>query len=123
MGKQVQRATLESLLKKTPRTVTVEVSLGADAKASMLFKALGSKAYDELIAEHPPTSADKKDGGVWNSETFPPALIAECSLEPRMSVEDAASLWKSEDWSRGELFDIFTRLVRLNQEGLDVPFK
>ncbi len=120
-GKKLERATLEQLLAKPPRTVTVEVSVG-DAKATMLFRALGSKEYDDLIAKHPPTKKDKDDGGVWNTETFPPALIAASSLDPKITDEESEKIWESPDWSRGELFDIFTRLVRLNQEGLDVPF-
>lgn len=119
--KEPVRATLEQLLAKPPRTVSVEVSVG-DAKASMLFRALGSKAYDDLIAEHPPSKKDKEDGGVWNSTTFPPALIAESSVEPKINGDEAMKIWESPDWSRGELYDVFTRLVRLNQEGLDVPF-
>lgn len=119
--KKSERVTLEQLLAKPPRTASVEVSVG-ETKATMLFRALGSKEYDDLIAEYPPTKKDKDDGGVWNSEAFPPALIAASSLDPKITLDEANKIWESPDWSRGELFDIFTRLVRLNQEGLDVPF-
>ena len=114
-------ATLEQLLAKPPRTTTVEISVGED-KAAMRFRALGSKAYDDLAAAHPPTAKQKADGAVWNTDTFPPALIAAASLEPVISVEDAVKIWESPDWSRGELFDLFDQLLRLNQGGLGVPF-
>jgi len=118
---KVERATLDQLLKKPPRTATVEVTVDG-GKATMLFRALGAKAYDDLLAEHPPTKKDKEDGGVWNGDTFPPALIAASSMDPKISVEEATEVWTSPDWSRGELYDMFSRLVRLNQEGLDIPF-
>lgn len=118
---KVERATLDQLLKKPPRTATVEVTVDG-GKATMLFRALGAKAYDDLLAEHPPTKKDKEDGGVWNGETFPPALIAASSLDPKISADEATEVWTSPDWSRGELYDMFSRLVRLNQEGLDIPF-
>lgn len=121
MTKAAPKATIEQLLNKPSRQVTVDVTVDGGT-AQMVFQALGAKDYDDLVAEFPPTKKDKDDGGVWDSEKFPPALIAASCLEPSLTREQAQQLWESPDWSRGELYDIFSRLVRLNQEGLDVPF-
>lgn len=120
--KKVERASLDTLLSKPPRTKVVEVVLADDQKVSILFKAIGSKAYDDLLAGHPPSAKDKEDGGVWNADTFPPALIAACSVEPKIDEESAVAIWTSEDWSRGELMDMFMKVVSLNSEGMNVPF-
>lgn len=116
-AKKPTRATLESLLTKPRRTK--ELSLG---DSTILFTALGSKAYDDLIAEHPPTKDQKSDGAVWNPDTFAPALVSACSVEPKIDNDSAVEVFASESWSRGELSDLFMAVVRLNAEGLDVPF-
>lgn len=116
-----KRATLEQLLGKKPRTTTVDVTVGTDT-LTLEFRALGAKAYDELMAAHPPTKEQKAEGQVWNPVTFPAALIAASSHDPTITPEQATELWTSPDWARGELWDMLARLVALNQEGLDVPF-
>lgn len=120
--KKVERASLENLLKKPPRTRSVEVALADDQKVTILFKALGSKDYDDLMSAHPPTKQEKQDGAVWNAHTFPPALIAACSVAPKIDPESADAIFASSEWSRGELMDMFMKVVNLNSEGMNVPF-
>ncbi len=121
-SKKVERASLDVLLKKPPRTKVIEVELADDQKVSILFRAIGSKAYDDLLGSHPPSKRDKEIGGVWNSDTFPPSLIAACAVEPEISEEAAKEIFASEDWSRGELMDMFMKVVTLNSEGMNIPF-
>jgi len=124
--KKPVRATIESLMKKPPRTKEVTVKTvsdtGRELEINVLFRSLGSKLYDAIVTEHQPTKEQKKEGNQWNPDTFPPALIAACSVDPRLTVEQATSLWESEDWSQGELMGLFIAAVKLNNEGLDIPF-
>jgi hypothetical protein len=53
------------------------------------FRALGKLAYSDLLAAHP---ARPDEDGVWNAETFGPALISACCVEPAMSVEQVGAL-------------------------------
>lgn len=115
--KKAARATLDSLLTKKRRTK--ELSLGDQ---TLLFEALGSKEYDDLVSEHPPTKDQKAEGAVWNPDTFAPALVSSCSVEPKIDLDSANAIFVSDAWSRGELSDLFMAVVRLNAEGLDVPF-
>ncbi len=77
------------------------------AVATFSFRALGRKAYEKLIEEHPVTKEQQRearergaDVGLptqigrlhWNADTFPPALVAAASYEPKISHEEA---WKS----------------------------
>lgn len=121
MAAKKTRATLADLMAKKARTKEVTIST-PDGDLSLLFKSISSKAYDDLQAEHKPTKEQAKDGNTWNPDTFPAALMAACSVEPVMTYEEAAALWDSPEWSRGELMDMFLAVIKLNSEGLNVPF-
>ncbi|CAB4194548.1 hypothetical protein UFOVP1264_3 [uncultured Caudovirales phage] len=120
-------ATLEDLLKKPARTKELIINVpSASGKSTNEFivtlKAIGSKAYDDLLANHPPTSDQKKEGSSYNVDTFAPALIASCSVTPELSPEQAVQIWESNEWSRGELTELFLGCIEVNSKGLDVPF-
>ena len=119
-------ATLDDLLKKPARTKEVIINVPTGKSGStdfvMTLKAIGSKAYDDLLAGHPPTHEQKKDGQTYNADTFAPALIAACSLSPELTLDQATQIWVSNEWSRGELTQLFLGCVEVNSKGLDVPF-
>ena len=122
-----KQATLDDLLKKPARTKELVINVpGASGKGSNEFivtlKAIGSKAYDDLLALHPPTNEQKKDGQSYNADSFAPALIAACSVTPALTSEQATQIWESDEWSRGELTELFIGCIEVNSKGLDVPF-
>jgi hypothetical protein len=49
---------------------------------------------------------------MWNDETFPPALVAACCVEPAMDYKQAAEMWTSPQWNAGELDDLFVTAWR-----------
>jgi sulfur carrier protein ThiS len=58
------------------------------------LRALGGGRFRELIAEHP----SKVQGERFDLATFTPALLAECSVEPKLELVDAHSImhkWSS----------------------------
>jgi hypothetical protein len=119
-------ATIDQLLKKPTRVKTIVLTIPGDdgepMKVQAKLRAIGSKKYDELIAQHPPTARQRKDGASYNPDSFAPALVAACMTEPVLDLEDAQALWESEEWSRGELTELFLAAVQINQAGLDIPF-
>jgi hypothetical protein len=119
-------ATLEDLLKKPARTKELVINVPTGKSGSTDFivtlKAIGSKAYDDLIANHPPTNEQKREGQTYNAESFAPALIAACSVTPELTEDQANQIWTSNEWSRGELTQLFLGCVEVNSKGLDVPF-
>jgi hypothetical protein len=119
-------ATFAALRAKPRRTVTFPVNTmdeeGNEVVVLMKYRALPSKAYDEMIEAHPPTSEQKKAGQVYNVDTFAPALISAVSLEPALSVEEARTIYTSPDWSGGELTTLFIKALQVCNAGLDVPF-
>ncbi len=86
----------------------------AEVVVAFRFRGLGANDWDALVDEHPATAEQKaearRDGTpapVWNKDTFGPALVAACCIEPEMTYEDAQQLWKSEEWNFAELRDLF----------------
>lgn len=121
-----RQATLKDLLNKPARTKDVVLTV-PDADGNMIefvftLRAIGSKAYDVLVGVHPPTAEQKKEGATYNPDTFGPALISMCSANPKITPNEAKELWESDEWSRGEVMEIFMAAVEVNSRGLDVPF-
>lgn len=93
------------------------------AERVIRFKALGREAYRllEEQQEHRPTKKqrqDARDNGLGeidhNPLTFPPALLAASSVEPKMTLDEATKLWNSETWSSGELMLLYTTAMTVN---------
>jgi hypothetical protein len=118
-------ATLEDLLKKPARTKEIVINVPSGKGTTdfvVTLKAIGSKAYDDLLASNPPTNEQKREGQTYNAETFAPALISACAVTPALTVEQATEIWTSTEWSRGELTELYLACVEVNAKGLDVPF-
>jgi hypothetical protein len=121
-----KRATLDQLINK-PRS-TSEFSLflsdgnGSSNEVTMKFQAIGVRAYDKLVSKHPPKPEQRAEGSSFDMDTFAPALIAACAVEPEISVTEAKQIWESDDWSRGDVMVLFRNAVELNNRGLDIPF-
>ena len=119
-------ATFDRLIKKPRRSLSFNVATldedGEELLLSMKYLALSSKEYDDLVAANPPTAKEKQAGAVYNVDTFAPALISKVSSEPKLSIEQATELYKSPDWSGGEIMTLFFNAQRVCNAGLDVPF-
>lgn len=117
---------LDLLKNKRPARETFTLYLtdgdGEQQEVELTYQAIGAKAYDKLMAKHPPKAEQRVEGASFDIDTFAPALIAACSVEPEMSEEDAKSIWDSPEWSRGDLMVLFTKAVGLNNRGIDIPF-
>ena len=121
-----KRATLDELVHK-PRSTT-EFSLfladgnGGVNEVTLKYQAIGMRAYDKLVAKHPPKPEQRAEGGSFDMDTFAPALISACSVEPEITPAEAKEIWESDEWSRGDVMVLFRNAVELNNRGLDVPF-
>lgn len=121
-----KRATLDQLVNK-PRSTT-EFSLfladgnGGTNEVTLKYQAIGMRAYDRLVAKHPPKPEQRAEGSSFDMDTFAPALIAACSVDPEITPQQAKDIWNSDDWSRGDVMVLFRNAVELNNRGLDIPF-
>lgn len=94
----------------------------ADYEVEFIFEDIGRKALEDLVIEHPPTPEQKADMAEieFNSETFPPALMAATAIEPEMTLEDAEALFN--DWSSGEAEILFMTAMMACRERASIPF-
>lgn len=100
----------ELLAKKQLRTATVTLSLGDGGDVDVSLKALPRKQYRLLLEEHPHEDPKKGD---WNPDTFPPALIAACAVDPEFTVEQAQQLW--DEWETSDSTKLFLACFNLNE--------
>lgn len=105
--------------KKRQQTITVDVN---GDQVELVFEAISYKELDALQAKHTPTQQQRVEGAAFNRNTFPPALVAACSVDPKISESDARDIWTSDDWSTGELNTLFNTVSDLCMRGLDIPF-
>lgn len=88
-----------------------------------IFRACGRYRFNELVAEHPPTdddieqirkeSADPNARPAYSFNTFAPALIAECCIDPKLSIEEATAI--CQDWNDAEVLELFATALGVNQ--------
>lgn len=95
---------------------------GKQVELELTFQAIGAREYDKMVAKHPPKADQRIEGSSFDLDSFGPALIARCSVNPEMTEEDAKEIWESPDWSRGDLMVLFRHAVDLNNRGIDIPF-
>lgn len=121
MGK---RATLDQLAKKRAfeKTVVVKVPSddGEEEDVELRFRAIGHKEYDRLITKFPPSAQQKRDGLTYDPDRFGPALFSKVCIDPVLSLEDAEEIWKSEDWNRGEITNLFLAAIDVCTHGSEV---
>ena len=111
----------ERLLGKKARTKTLTLVVEGEEDIVLKFQAISSKELDKLRAKHKPTASQRADGLGVNIDTFNPALVAACLIEPEMSEDDIKGMWESDVWSHGELQQIFMAASDVCMEGMDIP--
>lgn len=98
------KITAELLLgrKRPERTVPIDVG---GATVEVRLRAISGNDYDDLVVAHPrPEDATH----IWpfDVDTFAPALIAACMVEPELTLEQAAQIWAEwENDARQQLWD------------------
>lgn len=94
----------------------------AEFERCLIFKSIGRKPYEDLVAAHQPTDEQRKDAKALgisedlshNPDTFPPALLAASGVAPAMTLAQASELWNSEKYSAGELALLFNTAQNVN---------
>lgn len=97
------------------RITDLEVQIDA-SRVPVRFRGMGRNLYKELERKHP----DPDNDGVWNTETFPPALIAACAVDPKMTPEQVNELLTLV--TEGEYQRLFQGAYMACNDANDVPF-
>lgn len=82
-----------------------------DSAQTFVFRSPGRKAFEDLVAEHPPEEGDHDDArkttgrpealARWHSDTFTPALLAATCVDPKLTVEEAQAIY--DEWTDAEV--------------------
>ncbi|MFL4904816.1 hypothetical protein ACJ6WF_16915 [Streptomyces sp. MMS24-I2-30] len=86
------------------------------AEVPFLLRYIGDRAYSDLLAAHP----SDKDTELFNSDTFPRALIAASCVDPVMTEDQAAELF--EVITQGQIKALFDAAWDVHNSADVVPF-
>lgn len=97
-----------------------------EASTEFIFRAVGRVKYDKLLRENQKTTKQTEEDDknevpaeervTWDPDRFPPALVAESIVEPKLTHADIEEMWSSEDWSTAELATLFGSAMQANNE-------
>lgn len=91
------------------------------ASVKFTVRALPQRRWTQLYAEHPPRESDKDDARVgFNRDTFYPALVRECVVDPQLSPRQWETL--EARLSAAQYAVLKTTAWRVNDADVDVPF-
>lgn len=91
----------------------------AAATITVRLRALGHRAFSELLAAHP-APAGSPSAQRYDPATFEPALIAACAVEPQLTAEQVALLLDSVNTGTAE--QLIDAALRVNEEPSPIPF-
>lgn len=92
-----------------------------------IFRDIGRRNYDDLVTAHKPTDEEKQEykeaGGegvlAYSTLTFPPALVHETAIEPKIPIDEATEIF--EDWAEGDIELLFTTALMVCKEPTSLP--
>lgn len=86
---------------------------------AFVLEAIGNRPWADLIAQHPPTKAQRADGLDHDPSTFPVAAVAASSVSPKMTAEQAGRL--ADRLSVGQWLKLWTACLEVNIGPGDLP--
>lgn len=93
-----------------PKRETVELVLDDDSVVAVTLQCISGAAYNELLLQHRSDDATLD----WDPRTFPPALVAACLVEPRMSIDEVTTLFASPAFSVAHSTALTLAALRVN---------
>lgn len=103
------------------RIVDLEAQM-RDDEVAFTFEAVGQKAWNDLLAAHPPTKDQRSAGLDHNPETFAPAAIAASLVDPDPGEDAVAEVEALADrLSLGQWSRLWGACLKANVSGGDAP--
>lgn len=97
------------------RIVALEEQI-VEAEVEFVFRGLGRGRWRALLAEHPPTEDDKKQGLEFSADEFPFVAMAASLVEPVLTVDDLRAL-HDEALSETSFSELWTACLKANLGG------
>lgn len=93
------------------------------AEVEFVFASIGRRAYTDLVRAHPPTDAQSESAGgvlAWNTDTFPPALLAAACQAPT-GTDEAWWTRKYDQWGTGQIARLWQACLTAQGGVVEVP--
>jgi hypothetical protein len=123
----------ETRLDETTNRVAVAPQIAADimalreqakaAEVEFVFASIGRRAYSDLIRSHPATDEQSEAAGarlLWNTDSFPPALLAASCVEPS-GTDLAWWLRMYDQWGTGQVARLWQACLAAQGGVVEVP--
>ena len=104
-------------MKKAQKVVDAADKAQKDAEVVFRFRALPPDVYDSLRAKHPPTEAQEANGQDKNPDTWVPAIIAACSINP-ITPEQVRDFIDNGVFNTGEVVEMINTCRAVNERPL-----
>lgn len=80
------------------------------------FRGLTFSEFDALVALHPATKEQEKDGWAWNPDTFNYALLEEAVVDGDLTAEEWQAELDDDRWSRADRTQLLNRCLAAQQQ-------
>lgn len=97
--------------------LTVARERAREAAVEFRFRALGHRAYSNLLAAHPAPEGSKEP---YDAGTFLPAVLVACCIEPSLTLAQVNQLL--DKVNDGTARTLFAAALAVNEEPSPVPF-
>lgn len=114
-----KRATLEKMRGKKPAQKEFTIKVNGE-ELGFLFVSIGNTAYDKLLSECPATTEQMSRGLQTDTDKLAPRLLSRVCIDPELSEEEWAELWRSKEWSRGEMMTLYNEAGMLCIGTMDI---
>ena len=118
------RATRSKAVSKARERLKRARKQAVDESYAHRLQGLPKVTFEELVRQHAPSDKQKKEwteAGMrgepaFDTDTFPPALVAACSIDPPLTEENTKEMWLAEDsvWPAAVLKALFNVAHRLS---------
>lgn len=110
-----------SMAEEDPRKALAEKIQAArekmrETEVTFTFRALGAKAWSDLVAQHPGKTKDE----AFDPDSLAPALVAASAVDPEMTAGDVEQLFEA--LNHGQREELIGAAWTVNSEGTSVPF-
>lgn len=120
---QVARLTVHGTLGGPPKELLDQLAaVEAEIEASVTvfrLQAIANRPWADLLAAHPPTTEERAMGYGVHPETFEPAALAACAIDPKVSVAQAERM--ADTLPRSEWAALTEAVRRLHEDRSTAP--
>lgn len=89
------------------------------SEMAFTFEAVSNAELERIKATCPPTPSQAEKGLQWNPETYCPALVARCAVEPKVDISEAVQL--SETLTESQFLKLWQTAAAVNIGADDAP--